>query len=100
MLQDINQSFELYEKSYQSETKWMKLLEKQITDYENAQLYNRQQKAELRRKYGEQSLMRNMDDEINELKSSLDPVAVRKNSLNFYIALFKGINVLACLNKR
>ena len=77
MLQDINQSFQLYEKSYQNETKWLRLLEIQISDHEKAQMCNRQQRAEIRKKYGEQqSYILNMDDEINDLKNSLDPVAV------------------------
>ena len=81
LLQDINQSFESYAKSYQAETRWITLLETQITDYENAQTFNRQQRAELRRKYGETSVSKNMDDEINELKNSLDPIAVSVFSL-------------------
>lgn len=69
LLQDINQSFQLYEKSYQNETKWIRLLEIQISDYDKAQMCNRQQRAEIRKKYGEQqSYILNMDDEINELK--------------------------------
>ena len=81
LLQDINQSFENYAKSYQTETRWITLLEAQITDYENAQTFNRQQRADLRRKYGETSVSKNMDDEINELKNSLDPIAVSVFSL-------------------
>ncbi len=84
LLQDINQSFENYSKSYKSETRWIKLLESQITDYENAQSINRQQRAELRRKYGETpSSAKNMDDEINELKNSLDPIAVNNHYVYF-----------------
>ena len=86
LLQDINQSFENYAKSYQTETRWITLLEAQITDYENAQTFNRQQRAELRRKYGETaSASKNMDDEINELKNSLDPIAV-SITLHYYIS--------------
>ena len=81
MLRDINHSFEHYEKSYLNEAKWLKLLEIQINEYECSQTRQKQQRAELRRKYGEQqnqqqSTLKNMDDEINELKNSLDPVAV------------------------
>jgi phage-related minor tail protein len=87
LLQDINQSFESYAKSYQTETRWITLLEAQITDYENAQTFNRQQRAELRRKYGEtaSSASKNMDDEINELKNSLDPIAVSITFTLLYI---------------
>ena len=58
-------------------------MEIQINDYENSQIIQKQQRAELRRKYGEQqqSVIKNMDDEINELKNSLDPVAVKKNNI-------------------
>jgi uncharacterized protein (DUF934 family) len=87
LLQDINQSFENYAKSYQTETRWITLLEAQITDYENAQTFNRQQRAELRRKYGETSASKNMDDEINELKNSLDPIAVSIFSFPNYFTL-------------
>lgn len=88
LLQDINQSFENYAKSYQSETRWIKLLEAQITDYENAQMFNRQQRAELRRKYGEISSAKNMDDEINELKNSLDPIAVNISLFLIFLCFY------------
>ena len=88
LLNDINQAFENYERSYKSETKWITLLEHQIEEYESKQVVYKQKKVELRRKYqpNDQVTLNDLEEDINELKNSLDPVAVNTFPF-FYIYL-------------
>lgn len=83
MLRDIQQALDSYEKTYKSESKWLRLLENQIRDYERAQAIYKQQRAEFKEKYTQQkSTISTMDDDINELKNTLDPVAVNNHNNN------------------
>jgi hypothetical protein len=84
LLNDINQGFENYETSYKSETKWITLLEQQIEEYESKQVIYKQKKVEIRKKYqpNDQVTLNDLEEDINELKNSLDPVAV---SIVFYL---------------
>lgn len=84
LLNDINQAFENYERSYKSETKWITLLEHQIEEYESKQVVYKQKKVELRKKYqpNDQVTLNDLEEDINELKNSLDPVAV--NTFPFF----------------
>lgn len=88
LLNDINQAFENYERSYKSETKWITLLEHQIEEYESKQVVYKQKKVELRKKYqpNDQVTLNDLEEDINELKNSLDPVAVNTFPF-FYIYL-------------
>ena len=88
LLNDINQAFESYERSYKSETKWITLLEHQIEEYESKQVVYKQKKVELRKKYqpNDQVTLNDLEEDINELKNSLDPVAVNILLL-FYLFL-------------
>ena len=87
LLNDINQAFENYERSYKSETKWITLLEHQIEEYESKQVVYKQKKVELRKKYqpNDQVTLNDLEEDINELKNSLDPVAV--NTFPFFLFL-------------
>jgi hypothetical protein len=82
-LREILQAYEKYERSYQTETKWLKLLMNQIGEYENKQELYKMQRAELRQKYQthqDTSSASILNDEINELKNSFDPIAVILNT--------------------
>ena len=83
---DIQQSVDLYEKTYKNETKWINMLKSQIQDYERNQIIYKQQRNELREKIFQQQQQyqqtTNMEDDIKDLKNSFDPVAVR-NSFHF-----------------
>ena len=88
LLNDINQAFESYERSYKSETKWITLLEHQIEEYESKQVVYKQKKVELRKKYqpNDQVTLNDLEEDINELKNSLYPVEVNILLL-FYLFL-------------
>ena len=91
LLNDINQAFENDERSYKSETKWITLLEHQIEEYESKQVVYKQKKVELRRKYqpNDQVTLNDLEEDINELKNSLDPVAVNID-FSFFIYFYLG----------
>lgn len=87
MLADIQHAFDLYEKTFKNESKWLQLLESQIEDYERTQTIYKQQRTELREKFVKSNIS-NMDDDINELKNSLDPVAVNIYICLLFLAIF------------
>lgn len=80
-LRDILDAYDQYRRGYQSETKWIILLKNQILDYQHHQQVYKQQMQQIKHKYqmgqdrGE-SPMNAMEQEINELKSQFDPIAV------------------------
>lgn len=84
LLREIQQLYDSYENTYKRETKWIKLLRKQVDDYELKQTLYKQQKYDLRKKYQQaQSHSQqqyestiNVEDDINDLKSSLDTISV------------------------
>lgn len=80
-LRDILDAYDQYRRGYQSETKWIILLKNQILDYQHHQQVYRQQMQQIKNKYqmgpnGSESPMNAMEQEINELKSQFDPIAV------------------------
>ena len=78
-LHDILNAYEQYRRSYQKETKWIVLLKKQIDDYQRQQLIYKQQKRHLKQKYQADlphTHMSSPEEDLNELKSSFDPIAV------------------------
>lgn len=80
ILHEIQEAYELYETQHKRETKWIKLLRKQVDDHELKQHLLRQQKYDLRRKYQQaQSHSQQQyegaipnEDDFAETKSSLD----------------------------
>ncbi len=80
-------AYDKYKRWYQGESKWIVLLKNQILDYQRQQQIYKQQREQLKIKYGsysnlnEQSTFDSMEDEINDLKKQIDPIAVR-NILN------------------
>ncbi|CAF0712705.1 unnamed protein product [Brachionus calyciflorus] len=79
LLGDIQHCVDLYEKAYKNENKWINMLKSQIQDYERNQIIYKQQRSELREKLFDQQQQQpqitNMQDDINDLKNSFDPVA-------------------------
>jgi hypothetical protein len=73
-------AYEQYRRSYQNETKWIVLLKQQIEDYQRQQLIYKQQKQHLKQKYqiNQESFdnLDSVDEDMNELKYSFDPIAV------------------------
>lgn len=51
LLRDVQEAYESYETLHKRETKWIKLLRKQVDDHELKQHLLRQQRFDLRRKY-------------------------------------------------
>jgi septal ring factor EnvC (AmiA/AmiB activator) len=110
ILNEIKQTCEQYQRSYQNETKWVNLLKEQIDEYEKRQSTYKMQRNQLKQKHQTddykqqqqqqqqqtttattskqqtqevQSSIEEIDQDINELKQSFEPIAV-----NYFLCLY------------
>ena len=85
LLNEINNAYDQYKSAYLHETKWISLLNNQIEDYKMHQIVYKQQKQLIKQKYLPKNsttkttpttTTNSMDEDINDLKNSFDPIAV------------------------
>lgn len=84
LLRDVQEQYDNYEAQHKRETKWIKLLRKQVDEHEIKQHLLRQQKFDLRRKYQavhshsqqQYETVISVDDELKDLKSALETASV------------------------
>lgn len=69
-------AYDQYRRNYQTESKWIIMLKNQIVDYQRQQEIYKQQKAQVKRKYQTHDNADPEHEEINNLKSQFNPIAV------------------------
>ena len=83
-MNEILQAFQSYQEKYGSEAKWLSLLRSRIEQYNSSKQGAEWQNVEsIRKRYevnngnhGDAGVSASIDEDINQLKSTFDPLAV------------------------